>query len=131
MTDREELEIAVKALDSRKAKNITALKVEDLTILANYFVIASATSTTQVKALADEVEYQLGEKGVKPRSIEGYQSQTWIVLDYYDIIVHVFLEETRDFYQLERLWADGTPVDISGMITEYAVNGTTSLLHLA
>lgn len=118
MTDREELEIAVKALDSRKAKNITALKVEDLTILANYFVIASATSTTQVKALADEVEYQLGEKGVKPRSIEGYQSQTWIVLDYYDIIVHVFLEETRDFYQLERLWADGTPVDISGMITE-------------
>ena len=118
MTDREELEIAVKALDSRKAKNISALKVEDLTILANYFVIASATSTTQVKALADEVEYQLGEKGVKPRSIEGYQSQTWIVLDYYDIIVHVFLEETRDFYQLERLWADGTPVDISGMITE-------------
>ena len=75
--------------------------------------IASATSTTQVKALADEVEYQLGEKGVKPKSIEGYQSQNWIVLDYYDVIVHVFLEETRDFYQLERLWADGTPVDIS------------------
>ncbi len=118
MTDREELEIAVKALDSRKAKDITALKVEDLTILANYFVIASATSTTQVKALADEVEYQLGEKGVKPRSIEGYQSQTWIVLDYYDIIVHVFLEETRDFYQLERLWADGTPVDIAEWVKE-------------
>ena len=118
MTDREELESAVKALDSRKGKNITALKVEDLTILANYFIIASATSTTQVKALADEVEYQLGEKGVKPKSIEGYQSQTWIVLDYYDIIVHVFLEETRDFYQLERLWADGTPVDISGMISD-------------
>ncbi len=118
MTDREELEIAVKALDSRKAKNITALKVEDLTILANYFIIASATSTTQVKALADEVEYQLGEKGVKPKSIEGYQSQTWIVLDYYDIIVHVFLEETRDFYQLERLWADGTPVDISELVKD-------------
>ncbi|HBJ24837.1 MAG TPA: ribosome silencing factor [Ruminococcaceae bacterium] len=118
MTDREELEIAVKALDSRKAKNITALKVEDLTILANYFIIASATSTTQVKALADEVEYQLGEKGVKPKSIEGYQSQTWIVLDYYDIIVHVFLEETRDFYQLERLWADGTPVDISDLVKD-------------
>ena len=118
MTDREELEIAVKALDSRKAKNITVLKVEDLTILANYFIIASATSTTQVKALADEVEYQLGEKGVKPKSIEGYQSQTWIVLDYYDIIVHVFLEETRDFYQLERLWADGTPVDISDLVKD-------------
>lgn len=118
MTDREELEIAVKALDSKKANKITALKVDDLTILANYFVIASASSTTQVKALADEVEYQLGEKGVKPKSIEGYQSQNWIVLDYYDIIVHVFLEETRDFYQLERLWADGTPVDISGIIKD-------------
>ncbi len=113
MTDREELEIAVKALDSKKASKITALKVEDLTILANYFVIASASSTTQVRALADEVEYRLGEMGVKPKNIEGYQSQNWIVLDYYDIIVHVFLEETRDFYQLERLWADGTPVDIS------------------
>ena len=118
MTDREELEIAVKALDSRKATKITALKVEDLTILANYFVIASATSTTQVKALADEVEYQLGEKGVRPKSIEGYQSKNWIVMDYYDVIVHVFLEETRDFYQLERLWADGTPVDISGWVKE-------------
>ena len=69
MTDREELEIAVKALDSRKAKNITALKVEDLTILANYFIIASATSTTQVKALADEVEYQLGEKAQEHRGL--------------------------------------------------------------
>ena len=125
MTDREELEIAVKALDSKKAKNITALKVDDLTILANYFVIASASSTTQVKALADEVEYQLGEKGVKPKGIEGYQSKEWIVLDYYDIIVHVFLEETRDFYQLERLWADGTPVDISGIVKDL------SLIHIS
>ena len=117
MTDREELEVAVKALDSKKARDIKALKVDDLTILANYFVIASATSTTQVKALADEVEYQLGLKGVTPKSIEGEQSKTWIVLDYVDIIVHVFLEETRDFYQLEHLWADGTPVDISGMLS--------------
>ncbi len=118
MTDREEYEIAVKALDSKKAKDIKVLKVEDLTILANYFVIASATSTTQVKALADEVEYQLGLKGVQPKGIEGYQSKTWIVLDYIDVIVHVFLETERDFYQLEHLWADGTPVDISALVTD-------------
>ena len=118
MTDREEFEVAVKALDSKKAKDITVIKVEELTILANYFVIASATSTTQVKALADEVEYQLGLKGVHPKSIEGYQSRSWIVLDYVDVIVHVFLEESRDFYQLERLWADGTPVDISDLVTD-------------
>lgn len=116
MTDREELEIAVKALSSKKALDIKALKVEDLTILANYFVIASAASTTQVKALADEVEYKLSQAGITPKSIEGEQSRTWIVLDYIDVIVHIFTEETRSFYQLEHLWADGTPVDISGMV---------------
>jgi ribosome-associated protein len=117
MTDREELEIAVKALDSKKALEIKALKVDDLTILANYFIIASGSSTTQVKALADEVEFKLGEKGIQPRGTEGEQSRTWIVLDYIDIVVHVFLEETRDFYRLEHLWADGKPVDISGLLT--------------
>lgn len=116
MTDREELEIAVKALDSKKATDIKVLKVDDLTILANYFVIASAASTTQVKALADEVEYQLGLKNIQPKSIEGYTSRTWIVLDYIDVVVHVFNDESRDFYQLERLWADGTPVDINEFI---------------
>ncbi len=118
MTDREELEIAVKALDSKKAKDIKALKVEELTTLTSYFVIASATSTTQVKALADEVEFKLGEKGVQAKSIEGYQSKTWICLDYIDVIVHIFLENDREFYQLEHLWADGTPVDISEWVTD-------------
>ena len=118
MTDREELEIAVKALDSKKAKNIKALKVDELTTLTSYFVIASATSTTQVKALADEVEFKLGEKGVQAKSIEGYQSKTWICLDYIDVIVHIFLENDREFYQLEHLWADGTPVDISEWVTD-------------
>lgn len=118
MTDLQKLETAVRALDSKKASDIKVLKVEELTILAKYFVIASATSTTQVKALADAVEFMLGEKGVQPKGAEGEQSRTWIVLDYYDIIIHVFLEETRDFYRLEHLWADGTPVDISEWVTE-------------
>lgn len=118
MTDKEELEIVVKALDSKKADEITALEVGDLTILANYFVIASATSTTQVKALADEVEYRMQQAGVTPKSIEGAQARDWIVLDYIDVVVHVFHKEARDFYQLERLWADGKKIDISGIITE-------------
>lgn len=113
MTDIQELEIAVKALDSKKARDIKVLKVEELTTLASYFVIATATSTTQAKALADEVEFKLGEQGVQAKSIEGYQSKTWICLDYIDVIVHVFTEGDRDFYQLEHLWADGTPVDVS------------------
>ncbi len=118
MTDREEFETAVKALDSKKAEKIKVLKVGDITILANYFVIASASSVTHVKALADEVEYQLGLKGVHPKSVEGIQSSNWIVLDYIDVIVHVFLEETRDFYNLEHLWTDGEEVDISGLVTD-------------
>ncbi len=118
MTDREELEIVVKALDSKKADEITALEVGDLTILANYFVIASATSTTQVKALADEVEYRMQQAGISPKSIEGVGARDWIVLDYIDVVVHVFHKDARDFYQLERLWADGKKVDISQMITE-------------
>ncbi len=118
MTDREELEIIVKALDSKKADEITALEVGDLTILANYFVIASATSTTQVKALADEVEYRMQQAGISPKSIEGVGARDWIVLDYIDVVVHVFHKDARDFYQLERLWADGKKVDISQMITE-------------
>lgn len=119
MTDIKELEIAVKALDSKKAEKITALKVGDLTILANYFVIASATSTTQVKALADAVEYQLEQAGVRPKSVEGIQSRNWIVLDYIDVIVHVFTEEAREFYQLEHLWADGEEVDLSDIIVQH------------
>lgn len=118
MTDIQELEIAVKALDSKKARDIKVLKVDELTTLASYFVIATATSTTQAKALADEVEFKLGEQGVQAKSIEGYQSKTWICLDYIDVIVHVFTEGDRDFYQLEHLWADGTPVDVSQLTND-------------
>ncbi len=116
MTDREELEIVVKALDSKRAEKITALKVQDLTILANYFVIASATSTTQVKALSDAVEYNMEQAGIRPKSIEGVQSRSWIVLDYIDVIVHIFTQQDREFYQLEHLWADGEAVDLSDII---------------
>ena len=113
MNDLEELEISVKALSEKKAEKISALKVKDITSIANYFVIASASSTTQAKALADYVEYKLGEKGVKPKNVEGVSSASWIVLDYIDVVVHIFTEEQREFYRLDNLWADGEPVDIS------------------
>lgn len=111
MTDQEILKIGLKALDSKKASDIKVLKVKDITILANYFVIVSGTSTTQVKALADEVDFQLGLSGLEPRQIEGRQSANWIVLDYLDVVFHVFYTETREFYDLERLWQDGEEID--------------------
>ncbi|MCI8441843.1 MAG: ribosome silencing factor [Provencibacterium sp.] len=105
----------VKLLDSKKAADIKVLEIKDISSLGDYFVVASGSSTTQVKAMADELEFQLKEKGVTPKRVEGYQSAAWIVLDYYDVIIHLFYEQTRQFYSLERLWSDAPLLDISDL----------------
>lgn len=103
---------AVKALDNKKANNIEVIKIDELTIVADYFIIATANSNTHVRALADEVEYQLEEAGIMPDHIEG-RSTGWVLLEYAGVVVHVFLEESRNYYNLERLWEDGTKIDVS------------------
>lgn len=118
MTQEKMLEKIVKTLDRKKAQSIKVIKVSNLTILADYFVIANGGSTTQTKSLADEVDFQLSQEGVEPTRREGYSTANWIILDYSDIIVHIFHKEARDYYQLERLWADGEEVDISNIISE-------------
>ena len=110
------IEIA-KILDKKKAHDVRVLKVESLTVLTDYFVIASGTSTTQVASLADEVEFELSQKGLEPYSTEGYDSKNWVLLDYSNVIVHVFVPNTRTYYDLEHLWADGEPIDISEYLT--------------
>lgn len=100
-------------LDGKKAKDITVLKVEELTTLSDYFVIASCSSAVQMRACADEVEEKLSEEEIEPAHIEGYQSGTWILMDYSDVIVHIFLEETREFYGIERLWTDAQEIALS------------------
>ena len=107
------IETIVRALDSKRGEEIKAVKIRDLTILADYFIIAGASSTTQTKALADAVECELKKLGIEPVRTEGYSSANWIILDYTDIVVHVFYKETRDLYKLEKLWSDGEQVDIS------------------
>ncbi len=118
MTANELVKNAVRILDSKKARNLTAIKIKDLTILSEYFIIADGSSNTQVRTLADEVEFRLGEMGIKPYKTEGYQSGNWIVLDYVDVVIHIFEEKTREFYSLERLWSDGELVDVAGMLEE-------------
>ena len=118
ITQEEKLKTIVKALDSKRAEDIQVIGIGDLTIVADYFVIANGTSNTQTKALAEEVEFKLGELGINPIRTEGYQGSTWIVLDYGDIVVHVFYKETRGYYNLERLWSDGKNIDISGYLTK-------------
>ena len=113
LTTEQKLEVIIKALDSKRAEDIQAIKIGDLTIIADYFIIADGTSNTHTKALAEEVEFKMTQLSIEPSRTEGYQGQTWIVLDYGDVVVHVFYKETRDHYNLERLWSDGTNVDIS------------------
>ncbi len=108
-----QIKAMVKALDDKRGTDIEVLKVADLTSLTEYFVIATASATTQVKAMADEVEFVLKhDYDLAPHHIEGHDSARWILLDYGFAVVHVFLEEARDFYGLEKLWKDATPVEI-------------------
>ena len=116
MTQKEKLTEIVRALDSKNAVDIKVIRIGDLTIIADYFVIAHGTSTTNKRGLADEVEFKLGEKGEKPDHIEGIDGASWIAMDYTDIIVHVFYKDTRADYALEKLWSDGEEVDIATLL---------------
>ena len=100
-------------LDSLKARDIKLLRVSDKTVMTDYFVICSGTSNTQIKALSGEVEYKLGERGVLPLHIEGYETGTWIAMDYAHVMVHIFNREQRDFYKLEKLWGDACEVPLN------------------
>lgn len=108
---------AVENLYKKKGKDIRILKVDDVTVMADYFVICSGSSNTQLKALAGEVEFKLGELGIEPLHMEGYGSSDWVLLDYGSVIIHVFYRNTRDYYNLERLWADGTEIPLTEYIT--------------
>ena len=116
MTTKEQALTIAKALDSKLGLDIKVIEITDVTVLADYMVIATGRNSTQVKALADEVEYQMNENGIEVNHIEGHRSNSWILLDYVDVIVNVFSEEARDFYDLERLWQDGRAVDLSDIL---------------
>ena len=116
MTSLDLVKTAARALDDKKAKDIRAIAVRELTIVTDYFLMASGDSVTQTKALADEVEYRLSQQGLQPARIEGYQEGSWIILDYLELVVHIFTTQTREFYSLERLWSDGQQLDLTDVI---------------
>lgn len=118
MTSREMVEKAVRVLDDKKAVDIQALDILKISTLGDYFVIASGNSTTHVKALVDELDRVFTEEGIEARNIEGKQSATWVLMDYLDVVIHIFSHETRDFYQLERLWGDAPNLDVAKMIAK-------------
>ena len=118
MTSYESAIVLAKALDDKKGNEIKVLKTEGLTTLADYFVICTATSSTQVKAMSDACEEAMEKHGEKVHHIEGHRDGTWLLLDFSSVVVHVFTDETRKFYDLERLWADAEMVDLSEIIIE-------------
>lgn len=111
------LKIAANALNSKKARELNAVKVADLTVLAEYFLMCTATSSTHVRALADEVEEKLSEAGAQPHHIEG-KTTGWIVLDYGSVIIHVFSRDQREFYALDKMWSDGEQVELDVILED-------------
>lgn len=115
LTPAEIAAIAAKALDDKKAKDVMVLKTAEQTVLADYFVICNGTSAPHIKALVDEVDKQLSEAGEPPVRREGLRSDIWVLMDFGSVIVHVFTDEARKFYNLERLWSDSQVIDPSSL----------------
>ena len=109
----EAAKLAVKALSDKQASDIRLLKTTELTVLADYFLICTANSTPHVRTLYDEVDKRLSEAGLPPIRREGYRNSNWLLLDFGCLIVHIFQKETREFYNLERLWSDAQELDIA------------------
>ena len=102
-------------LDAKKAEDIKVLHVKDQTVITDYFVICSGRSSTQVKSLGGEVEFKIGERGVDPLHYEGRDNNNWVVLDYGEVILHVFSRESREFYKLEKLYGDAEEIHYLGI----------------
>ncbi|MGI5946625.1 MAG: ribosome silencing factor [Lachnospiraceae bacterium] len=113
---KEMVKLAVQALQDKKGEDVKIIDIREVSVLADYFIIASGSNGNQVQAMADNVEEMLGKAGYVSAQIEGYDSANWILMDYKDIIVHVFCREDRLFYDLERIWRDGkTIVDVNDL----------------
>ena len=108
----------VKILDANKAGQLKLLRVNDRTVMTDYFVICTGNSNTHIKSLSGEVEYKLGEKGIAHTGVDGYESGIWIVMDYTTVMVHIFNREQRDFFKLEKLWADAEDIALDNIVTD-------------
>lgn len=110
--------LAIEALEDKKAEDIHVIDISEVSVLADYFLIASGKNRNQLQALADEVEEKLGRAGYPMKQSEGYDSANWILLDFGDIIIHLFDQENRLFYDLERIWRDGKQIDPESLLSE-------------
>ena len=112
-SSREMVQTAFRALDEKLAVDINVIDISKVSVVADYFIIAAGNNANQVQAIADNVMEKMGKAGYDLRQVEGYQSARWILLDYHDVVIHVFYQEDRRFYDLERIWRDGKFVDVN------------------
>ena len=115
-TEKMMAQIACKAIDDKKGQDIKVIDIHNVSVIADYFVIASGKNSNQVQAIVDNVEEQLGRAGFEAKQIEGNRNSSWILMDYGDVIVHVFDEENRLFYDLERIWRDGKVLEMDAFL---------------
>ncbi len=113
---KEALKIAVKAVDDKKASDIVVLDISGVATFANYFLLCTGDSSRQIHAIADEVEEKLESNGLRPSHVEGYQHAEWVLMDYIDMVVHIFSKSARAYYDLERLWRDGKRLDVEKLL---------------
>lgn len=118
LSSKEAAFLAVKALDNKKARDLIMLEVKPVTTLTEYMILATGTSDTHIRALCDEVEKRMEEAGERVWHREGYRGDTWIVMDFCGVMVHVFTQEQRKFYDLERLWGDAPMVDLTDVLKD-------------
>ncbi len=109
---KEMTRLAIEAIEDKKGENIKIIDISEVSTLADYFIIASGTNRSQIQAMTDSVDEKLGRAGFPPKSIEGYEEAHWVLMDFEDIIVHIFDSENRLFYDLERIWRDGKDANI-------------------
>jgi len=111
INEKDALKMAIDALQEKKGDKIKVIDISKISVMADYFVIASGSNMKQIKAMADEVEERLGRAGVEPKQVEGANGSGWILMDYRDFIIHIFNEEQRLYYDIERIWSDGMDID--------------------
>jgi ribosome-associated protein len=122
---KDALRIALKAVDDKKGSDIVVLDISSLATFANYFLLCTGDSSRQIHAIVDEVEQKLEAVGQAPSHIEGYQHAEWVLMDYIDLVVHVFSKHARTYYDLERLWRDGKRLDVEKLLESPALKTGT------
>lgn len=111
MNSKEIAKLAIKALDDKKAEDIKVIDISEVSVIADYFIIANGTNRSQIQALSDNVEEMLGRAQIPLKQVEGYDNANWVLLDFHDVIIHIFDKENRLFYDLERIWRDGKMIE--------------------